>query len=145
MDWDHLRFFAALVQAGSLAGAARLLQVEHTTVARRLRALGTLLLHLSRSETDIVISLERPKRGLVVATKLTDYHTSLYGEHQNRAPHSGRVALFKRRSARAARGIGEVRFCKAGVTKVWMMGKCFVWNFLGVPNFFSEGGREIFL
>ena len=39
MDWDHLRFFAALVQAGSLAGAARLLQVEHTTVARRIQAL----------------------------------------------------------------------------------------------------------
>ena len=64
---------------------------------------------------------------------------------QNRAPHSGRVALFKRRGARTARGMGEVRFCKAGVIKVWMMGRCFVWNFLGVPNFFSEGGREIFL
>ena len=158
MDWDHLRFFAALVQAGSLAGAARLLQVEHTTVARRLRALekvmgqalfvrhagafkltqagqqllpavqtmekavrgveqaalpegvdddhpaglvrvgateglGTVLLanqlarltlrypqlsvdllalprllHLSRREADIVISLERPKRGSVIVT-----------------------------------------------------------------------------
>ena len=164
MDWDHLRFFAALVQAGSLAGAARLLQVEHTTVARRLRALekvmgqalfvrhagafkltqagqqllpavqtmekavpegvdddhpaglvrvgateglGTVLLanqlarltlrypqlsvdllalprllHLSRREADIVISLERPKRGSVIVTKLADYHLYLYGERQ---------------------------------------------------------------
>ena len=64
---------------------------------------------------------------------------------QNRAPHSGRVALFKRRGARTARGMDEVRVCKAGVIKVWMMGRCFVWDFLGVPNFFSEGGREIFL
>ena len=61
------------------------------------------------------------------------------------SPASGRAALFKRRGARAVRGMGEVRFCKAGVIKVWMMGRCFVWNFLGVPNFFSEGGREIFL
>ena len=72
----------------------------------------------------------------------------LLNEHarrsQNRAPHSGRVALFKRRGARTARGMDEVRVCKAGVIKVWMMGRCFVWNFLGVPNFFSEGGREIF-
>ena len=172
MDWDHLRFFAALAQAGSLAGAARLLGVEHTTVARRLQALekimgqtlfvrqkggltltqagqqllpavqvmekavrgveqvalpdgvdeahpaglvrvgvteglGTVLLsrqlallavrypqlsidllalprllHLSRREADIVISLERPKRGSVVVSKLTDYHLYLYGERQ---------------------------------------------------------------
>ncbi|MDD3016971.1 MAG: LysR family transcriptional regulator [Comamonas sp.] len=172
MDWDHLRFFAAVAHAGSLAGAARLLGVEHTTVARRLQALekimgqalfvrqagsyqptqagqqllpavqaiekavrgveqaalpdgssaadpaglvkvgateglGTLLLarplaqltlrypqlsvdllalprllHLSRREADIVISLERPKRGSVVVTKLTDYHLYLYGERQ---------------------------------------------------------------
>ena len=172
MDWDHLRFFAALAQAGSLAGAARMLGVEHTTVARRLQALekimgqtlfvrqkggltltqagqqllpavqamekavrgveqvalpdgadeahpaglvrvgvteglGTVLLsrqlallavrypqlsidllalprllHLSRREADIVISLERPKRGSVVVSKLTDYHLYLYGERQ---------------------------------------------------------------
>lgn len=39
MDWDHLRFFAALAQTGTLAGAARVLGVEHTTVARRIQAL----------------------------------------------------------------------------------------------------------
>lgn len=172
MDWDHLRFFAALAQTGTLAGAARVLMVEHTTVARRIQALeqqighplfvrdaaghklseagrallpvaqamekaarglehvalscasapdsvaglvrvgvteglGVQLLaaplallgqqhpklsvdlmalprlmHLSRREADIVISLERPKRGTVVVSKLADYHLYLYGERQ---------------------------------------------------------------
>lgn len=172
MDWDHLRFFAALAQTGTLAGAARVLAVEHTTVARRIQALeqqlglpvfvrdasghklneagrqllpvaqameqaargiehlglqaaaqpsavaglvrvgvteglGVQLLaaplallaqqypklsvdllalprlmHLSRREADIVISLERPKRGTVVVSKLADYHLYLYGERQ---------------------------------------------------------------
>jgi len=38
-DWDHLRFFLALCEAGSLSGAARVAGVEHTTVARRIDAL----------------------------------------------------------------------------------------------------------
>lgn len=36
------------------------------------------LVHLSRREADIVISLERPARGPVVVTKLTDYTLRLY-------------------------------------------------------------------
>lgn len=36
------------------------------------------LVHLSRREADIVISLERPARGPVVVTKLTDYVLHLY-------------------------------------------------------------------
>lgn len=172
MDWDDLRFFAVLAQTGTLAGAARALGVEHTTVARRVQALekrlglplfvrvssghklseagrqllpsvhlmeqaaaqiaqqanvhdakhsavaglvrvgvteglGVQLLarplaelaqhhpqlsidllalprlmQLSRREADIVISLERPKRGAVVVTKLTDYLLYIYGERQ---------------------------------------------------------------
>ena len=45
MDWDHLRFFAALARTGTLAGAARALTVEHTTVARRIQALEQVLGH----------------------------------------------------------------------------------------------------
>ena len=40
------------------------------------------LMQLSRREADIVISLERPKRGNVVVSKLADYHLYLYGERQ---------------------------------------------------------------
>lgn len=166
MDWNNLRFFLELARAGTLQSAARRLAVDHTTVARRIRALeqeaatplfareagghrlteagrrllpqveameaafrkversapvaadeglsglvrigttegfGTLMLapalagfslahpklvidllalprlvHLSRREADIVISLERPARGPVVVTKLADYHLHLY-------------------------------------------------------------------
>ena len=39
MDWDHLRYFLELARAGTLAGAARRLAVEHSTVSRRIQAL----------------------------------------------------------------------------------------------------------
>jgi len=39
MDWQDLRHFLSLASTGSLSGAARLLGVEHATVARRVAAL----------------------------------------------------------------------------------------------------------
>ena len=39
MDWDNLKFFLALADAGSLSRAAEKLQVDHSTVARRIDAL----------------------------------------------------------------------------------------------------------
>src|SRR5689334_3346044 len=38
-NWDDLRIFLAVARAGRVAGAARQLEVEHSTVARRLAAL----------------------------------------------------------------------------------------------------------
>jgi DNA-binding transcriptional LysR family regulator len=38
-DWEELRYFAAFARTGSLAAAARLLSVDHTTIARRITAL----------------------------------------------------------------------------------------------------------
>jgi DNA-binding transcriptional LysR family regulator len=38
-SWDHVRFFLAVVREGSLAGAGRVLGVEHSTVQRRIREL----------------------------------------------------------------------------------------------------------
>jgi DNA-binding transcriptional LysR family regulator len=38
MDWDDLRYVLAVAEAGSLAGAARALGVNHTTVLRRIAA-----------------------------------------------------------------------------------------------------------
>lgn len=166
MDWDLLRYFLELARTGKLTAAARRLDVDHTTVSRRVQALekrlgtalfvrtssgmelteeGRLLLpdaeamesaaarvqghaeqpaneldgvvrvgategfgsavlapylaafaathprltidlvavsaivSISRREADIVISLERPKRGPFVVTKLCDYVLLLYG------------------------------------------------------------------
>lgn len=42
-DWDDLRYFLALCEAGTLSGAARAARVEHTTVARRIDALEAAL------------------------------------------------------------------------------------------------------
>jgi len=39
MNWDDLQIFLAVARAGRLSGAARRLDVEHTTVSRRLAAL----------------------------------------------------------------------------------------------------------
>ena len=36
MDWGHLEYFLAVARIGSLSGAAKLLRVNHSTVARRL-------------------------------------------------------------------------------------------------------------
>jgi DNA-binding transcriptional LysR family regulator len=38
MDWDHLRFFLAVAREGHLAAAARALNVNHSTVFRRINA-----------------------------------------------------------------------------------------------------------
>ena len=51
-NWDHLRYFLALAERGTLSDAARELDVSHTTVLRRLRAFEselstTLFDHLS--------------------------------------------------------------------------------------------------
>ena len=39
MDWNNLRYFLELARTGTLVNAARRLEVDHTTVARRLQAL----------------------------------------------------------------------------------------------------------
>jgi len=39
LNWDHLRFFLALAETGSLTAAAQALNVSHTTVLRRVRAI----------------------------------------------------------------------------------------------------------
>jgi len=148
VDWDHLRFFLVLARAKTLTNAARLIGVEHSTVARRIQALestlgtqlfkreasgyeltseglalvprveqmelsfiqidkrhdplqgrvrigapegfGTPLLtidlipvpktiKLSHREADIVISIDRPKSGPYIITRLSNYCLKLYG------------------------------------------------------------------
>lgn len=39
MDWDDVRFFLAVAREGTLAGAAKQLRVNHTTVSRRLHGM----------------------------------------------------------------------------------------------------------
>ena len=177
MNWDDLRFFLEVSRTGRLVTAARRLDVDHTTVSRRITALetalgtplfdraptgyamteagkkllphaedmetaciavqrqaddagrqgedlagvvrvgategyGTVMLapqlsrivekhqrlvidllavprvvNLSRREADIVITLERPKRGPFIVQKLSDYALGLYGAVSYLAAH----------------------------------------------------------
>ena len=53
MNWNDLKYFLAVAREGSISGAGRVLNVKHTTVARRIDALektlGTRLFDKSRS------------------------------------------------------------------------------------------------
>lgn len=69
--------FGTLVLAPHLAKLTQ----KHPGLTIDLLALPRLL-HLSRREADIVISLERPTRGSVIVTKLTDYSLHLYGQRE---------------------------------------------------------------
>ena len=69
--------FGTLILAQHLA---RLTQ-KHPHLSIDLLALPRML-HLSRREADIVISLERPTRGSVIVTKLADYTLHLYGQRE---------------------------------------------------------------
>lgn len=66
--------FGNLILAPQLARFA----TDHPGLVVDLLALPRLV-HLSRREADIVISLERPARGAVLVVKLTDYVLQLYG------------------------------------------------------------------
>lgn len=170
VDWDHLQFFLVLARAKTLTNAARIIGVEHSTVARRVQsleiALGTPLfkreatgyeltvdgmalvprveqmeqaflqiqkpqqplegrvrigapegfgtafltqllaelslqfplltidlipvpkmMKLSHREADIVISIDRPKSGPYIITRLTDYCLKIYGSKRYLAQH----------------------------------------------------------
>jgi DNA-binding transcriptional LysR family regulator len=60
LNWDDLRFVLALSRAGSLARAAKALNVDHTTVGRRVEALEESLgiALFARTSTGYVLSAE---------------------------------------------------------------------------------------
>ncbi len=74
--------FGAIILAPRLALFAR----EHPELVIDLLAMPRLV-HLSRREADIVISLERPARGSAVVTRLTDYALHLYAARSYLAAH----------------------------------------------------------
>jgi DNA-binding transcriptional LysR family regulator len=81
LDWDDLRYFLAAARAGSLAGAARSLRVEHSTVGRRLTHLEQVLggavvlrnpdgLQLTALGRRLLPSLEEAERAVATASTL---------------------------------------------------------------------------
>jgi DNA-binding transcriptional LysR family regulator len=81
LDWDDLRYFLRAVQAKTLAGAARAMGVEHTTIGRRLssleRALGAPLvlrgpegLRLTPLGDKLVPLVEEAERAVLAVREL---------------------------------------------------------------------------
>lgn len=71
VDWNDLRYLLALKRAGSLAGAARELKVDGSTVSRRLAALEEALgAHLLRRTPDGLTFTEAGEAAAATAAKL---------------------------------------------------------------------------
>lgn len=101
MDWNDLRHFLAIARAGTLAGAARELGVEHTTVGRRLAALESALgvrlftrgptgLLLTESGSDILQSVEAIAREVEgIERRVSGVDTRVAGTVRLTIPESG--------------------------------------------------------
>ncbi len=65
MNWDDLRLFLAVARTGSISGAAKHLDVQHSTVSRRIRkfeeSLGTRLLERKKGRYELTQSGENVK------------------------------------------------------------------------------------
>lgn len=106
-DWNDLRYFLRAAQAGTLAGAARAMGVEHSTIGRRLtsleRALGAPLvvrapdgLHLTPLGASLVPLMEQVEHAVSavvdhatagqtrVRLALPTGFTALFSEHLDR-------------------------------------------------------------
>jgi len=94
-DWENLRFFLAVAQAGSLSGAARALKVDHATVSRRLSALETSL------HVRLVERLPRACQLTVLGEQVFALATEMEGHafavqrlvHAQQTPGVGKVTL----------------------------------------------------
>lgn len=91
MNWDDLRLFLAVARTGSISGAAKHLDVQHSTVSRRIRQLeeklGTRLIERKKSGYELTEAGEKIKQAanriesevLSVDGALTGKDTSLVG------------------------------------------------------------------
>ena len=91
MNWDDLRIFLAVAREGSISGGARKLEVQHSTVSRRLRALeeriGARLLdrkkggyELTAAGENLLAAAERMEHELLMVDgAVTGHDTRLKG------------------------------------------------------------------
>ena len=91
LDWDDLRYFLRAAQAKTLAGAARAMGVEHTTIGRRIsaleRALGAPLV-IRRSD-----GLQLTPLGASVAALTEDVARAVGAVQELVATHRSRVRV----------------------------------------------------
>lgn len=91
VDWDHLRFFLVLARAKTLTNAARLIGVEHSTVARRIQALeSTLGTQLFKREAT---GYELTSEGLALVPRVEQMEQSFIQIEKRHDPLQGRVRI----------------------------------------------------
>ncbi|MDM1263680.1 LysR family transcriptional regulator [Acinetobacter indicus] len=91
VDWDHLRFFLVLARAKTLTNAARLMEVEHSTVARRIQALeNTLSTQLFKREAK---GYELTAEGLALVPRVEQMEQSFIQIDKRHDPLQGRVRI----------------------------------------------------
>lgn len=91
VDCDHLRFFLVLARAKTLTNAARLMEVEHSTVARRIQALeNTLGTQLFKREAK---GYELTAEGLALVPRVEQMEQSFIQIDKRHDPLQGRVRI----------------------------------------------------
>ena len=91
VDWDHLRFFLVLARAKTLTNAARLIGVEHSTVARRIQALEQALgAQLFKREAT---GYELTAEGIALVPRVEQMEQSFLQIDKPHNPLQGRVRI----------------------------------------------------
>lgn len=91
VDWDHLRFFLVLARAKTLTNAARLMGVEHTTVARRIQALEhNLGITLFKREQH---GYELTSEGLALMPRVEQMEQAFFQIERVNTPLQGRIRI----------------------------------------------------
>lgn len=94
-DWEDLRHFVALAEAGSLSGAARALKVDHATVGRRVagleRVLGTVL--IDRQPRGCVLTEAGRKIAAIAADMQAQAHALERAARALHTPLAGTVTV----------------------------------------------------
>lgn len=95
MKWDDLKVFLAVSRSGTMSGAAKLLQVQHSTVSRRVKALekqlGTNLVRRHKGTYELTKAGEEiRKAALNVEKEITSVDGSLLKDN---APLTGTIRV----------------------------------------------------
>ncbi len=90
MNWDDLRIFLGVARMGSVSRAAKYLDVQHSTVSRRLqqleRQLGTRLLDRKRSGYELTSAGEELKQAAMnMEREALAMHGAVHGQDKNPA------------------------------------------------------------